>query len=108
MSEPALKAWKLPFIVGAIAVSIVFGFYLGGPGLGLAVGGLAAGTIVVMAIRHPPLPAIVPPLAADYGRHVLVVLALAIDDAAAGELARILGGDSSTAAETLLISPCRS
>lgn len=108
MTEPALKAWKLPFIVSAIAVSIVLGFYLGGPGLGLAVGGLAAGTIVVMAIRHPPRPAIVPPLAADYGRHVLVVLALAIDDAAAGEVARLLDAGGGVAAEALLISPCRS
>ena len=104
MSEPALKAWKLPFIVAAIAVAIVLGFYLGGPGLGMAVGGLAAGTIVVMAIRHPPRPAIVPPLAGDSRRHVLIVLARAVDDAAAGAVARVLGRD----ADALLISPCRS
>lgn len=107
MSEPALKAWKLPFIVAAIAVAIVLGFYLGGPGLGMAVGGLAAGAIVVMAIRHPPRPAIVPPPAADSGRYVLIVLACAIDDAAAGAVAGILG-EGDAAAEALLISPCRS
>ena len=36
--EPALAAWKLPLIVAAIAVVIVGGFYLGGPGLGMAAG----------------------------------------------------------------------
>ncbi len=108
MSEPALKAWTLPLIVGAIAVSIVLGFYLGGPGLGLAVGGLAAATIVVMAIRHPPLAAIVPPPAGDSRRRVLVVLGRALDDDAAGLVAGILGEDEGAQAEALLISPCRS
>jgi len=47
VEKPALAAWKLPLIVAAIAVVIVGGFYLGGPGLGMAAGALAATSIVV-------------------------------------------------------------
>lgn len=45
---------KLPPLIAVIAVAIIGGFYLGGPGLGMAVGALAAGSIVVVAIRNPP------------------------------------------------------
>jgi hypothetical protein len=108
MSEPALKAWTLPFIIAAIAVSIVLGFYLGGPGLGMAVGALAASSIVVMAVRHPPLAAIVPPVAGDSRSRLLIVLDRTMDDAAAGLVAGIVGGaDVAGGAEVLLISPCR-
>ncbi|HET9163366.1 MAG TPA: hypothetical protein VFN89_07995 [Solirubrobacterales bacterium] len=108
MSGPALKAWTLPLIVAAIASSIVLGFYLGGPGLGMAVGGLAASSIVVMAVRHPPLAAIVPPLAEDSRSRLLIVLGCTMDDAAAGVVACIAGdADIAGAAEVLLISPCR-
>jgi hypothetical protein len=72
--RPALAAWKLPLIVAALAVTIVGGFYLGGPGLGLAVGALAATSIIVMAVRHPPLHPIVPAPLTDFRRHVLVVV----------------------------------
>ena len=54
VEQAALAAWKLPLIVAAIAVSIVAGFYIGGPGLGMAVGALAASSIIVMAVRNPP------------------------------------------------------
>jgi len=108
MSGPALKAWTLPLIVAAIATSIVLGFYLGGPGLGMAVGGLAASSIVVMAVRHPPLAAIVPPVAEDSRSRLLIVLGYTMDDAAAGVVACIAGdADIAGAAEVLLISPCR-
>jgi hypothetical protein len=80
LSEPALAAWKLPPIVAAIAVSIVGGFYLGGPGLGMAVSALAAATIVVMAVRHPPVYPIVPPPAGDFRRHILVLLDSPLED----------------------------
>ena len=107
--EPALAAWMLPPIVAAIAVSIVAGFYLGGPGLGLAVGFLAAATIVVMAIRKPPLGAIAPPLAGDLRRHLLVVLAAPLADPAAIEAvlgAVRAGAGEALAPEVLLLAPC--
>lgn len=105
--DVVLAAWKLPPIVAAIAVSIVGGFYLGGPGLGLAVGGLAAASIVVMAIRHPPVHPIVPPSAPDLRPHLLLVLAAPLEDPGAiGEIA-VLAGSSAGAAEILVLASAR-
>jgi hypothetical protein len=107
--QPALAAWKLPLIVAALAVSIVGGFYLGGPGLGLAVGAAAAAAIVVMAVRHPPLHPIVPAPLTDFRRHVLVVVSAPLEDSAAidriARTARIGDGEE---AEVLVLSPARS
>jgi len=80
-----LAAWKLPLIVAAVAVSIVGGFYLGGPGLGMAVGALAATSLLVMAARNPPTPPIVPAPTNDGREHLLVVAAAAIEDGEAIE-----------------------
>lgn len=108
MSEPALAAWKLPPIVAAITVSIVGGFYLGGPGLGMAVGALAAAAILVMAIRKPPLHPIRPPLAAEGRRHILVVLARPLEHSGAIEALRAAAGPvegEPEEAEILLLAP---
>jgi anthranilate phosphoribosyltransferase len=108
--RPALAAWKLPLIVAALAVTIVGGFYLGGPGLGLAVGALAAASIVVMAVRHPPLQPIVPAPLTDFRRHVLVVVSAPLEDSAAidriAQAARVGDGEQ-TEAEVLVLSPAR-
>ncbi|HEV2727119.1 MAG TPA: hypothetical protein VGV34_02435 [Solirubrobacterales bacterium] len=108
MSKPALAAWQLPLIVAAIAVSIVGGFYLGGPGLGMAVGALAATAILVMAIRNPPLHPIRPPQARDRRRHVLVVLAQPLEGGQAIEsllaIAAPAEGERGDA-EILLLAP---
>lgn len=105
-----LAAWKLPSIVAAIAVSIVGGFYLGGPGLGMAVGAMAATSIVVMAIRHPPLYPIVPASAADRRGRLLVVVSDPLEDAATVEriadVARATESDR-PAAEILVMVPAR-
>jgi len=85
MGDQGIAAWKLPLIVKGIAVSIVGGFYLGGPGLGMAVGALAAATIVVMAVRKPPLRPIVPAPAPDLREHLLVVVDQPLEDGAAIE-----------------------
>jgi hypothetical protein len=106
--DTVLSAWKLPFIVAAISVSIVAGFYLGGPGLGMAVGGLAAGSIIVMAIRHPPLHPIVPVRASDGRRRLLVVLTEPLEDSEGIE--RIAnagrgGAESPMEPEILVLAP---
>jgi hypothetical protein len=85
MDDRGIAAWKLPLIVKGIAVSIVGGFYLGGPGLGMAVGALAAATIIVMAVRKPPLRPIVPAPAPDLRDHLLVVVEEPLEDSAAIE-----------------------
>jgi hypothetical protein len=85
MGDQGIAAWKLPLIVAAIAVSIVGGFYLGGPGLGMAVGALAAAGIVVMAVRRPPLRPIVPAPVRDRREHLLVVVEEPLEDGTAVE-----------------------
>jgi hypothetical protein len=108
--RPALAAWKLPLIVAALAVTIVGGFYVGGPGLGLAVGALAAAAIVVMAVRNPPLHPIVPAPLTDFRRHVLVVVSAPLEDSAAiDQIARAarIGDGEEAEAEVLVLSPAR-
>lgn len=107
--QPALAAWKLPPIVAAIATSIVGGFYLGGPGLGMAVGALAAATILVLAARKPPLGPIVAPAANDLRRHVLVVLEAPLQSPA--EIRAVVAATGAGAADVfepdvLLLAPC--
>lgn len=103
-----MTPWKLPLIVVAIALPIVFGFYVGGPGVGVAVGALAAVAIVVVAVRMRPRGPIGAPAGADAPRRLLVVVSRALDDPAAiaaiaAEAAR--GGPDPT--ELLVLSPAR-
>ncbi|HVY96344.1 MAG TPA: hypothetical protein VHA54_05220 [Solirubrobacterales bacterium] len=99
-----IAAWKLPLIVSAIAISIVAGFYLGGPGLGMAVGFLAAASLVVMAIRNPPRPAIVPRRAADGRERLLVVLTGETEAEQVAAAASVLAEDGK-ADEVLILAP---
>ena len=110
MGDQGLAAWKFPLIIGAIALSVVGGFYLGGPGLGMAVGALAAAAIVVFAVRPPPLRPIVPAPAADRRDHLLVVVDAPLEDGAAVE--RIAAASTPTApdrteAEVRVVAPTR-
>ncbi|MBS1878688.1 MAG: hypothetical protein JST31_04175 [Actinobacteria bacterium] len=85
-----LAAWKPPLIVAASAFAIVGGFYVGGPGLGLAVGALAASAIVVMAARAVPRGPIVPAPLPDLRRRVLVVVSDPLEDSETiSQIARI-------------------
>lgn len=111
MRDQGIAAWKLPLIVAAIAVSIVFGFYLGGPGLGMAVGALAAAAIVVFAVRRPPLQPIVPAPVRDLREHLLVVVDQPLEDGAA--VARIAAASTPAEpdrpeAEVRVVAPARS
>lgn len=103
-----MAPWKLPLVVAAIAVPIVFAFYLGGPGVGLAMGALVAVAIVVVAARQRPRGAI-EPLERESGRRTLVVLAEPLEDPAAVEriAAAVKHGRTSPAGEVLLLSPVR-
>jgi hypothetical protein len=104
-----LAAWKLPPIVACIALPIVGGFYVGGPGLGMAVGALAAAAIIVLAVRKPPLHPIVPPAAADLRHRILVVLAGPLDETGLAEfmLGHVEPGSTWTEPEIVLVAPCR-
>jgi hypothetical protein len=99
-----LAAWKLPLIVAAIAFTIVGGFYVGGPGLGLAVGALAASAVVIMAIVHPPRPAIVPRATAD-GRDRLLILVQDPDAQAILTAAALAAAECEGGLEILILVP---
>jgi len=71
--------WKLPLLVAAIAAPVVLGFYIGGPGAGLAMGALVAVAIVVLAVRQRPRGPIAPP-EPELGHRTLVVLAARLED----------------------------
>jgi hypothetical protein len=85
MTDQGIAAWKLPLIVAAIAIAIIAAFYVGGPGMGMAEGSIVAGIIVVMAVRNPPTPPIVPPEATDLRDHLLVVVDQPLEDGTAIE-----------------------
>ena len=85
MTDQGIAAWKLPLIVAAIAIAIIAAFYVGGPGMGMAEGSIVAGVIVVMAVRNPPTPPILPAEATDLRDHLLVVLDEPLEDGTAIE-----------------------
>jgi hypothetical protein len=88
----------------------VAAFALAGPGLGLAVGALAAAALVVIAARLRPVEPIEVASSADSRRRILVVLSAPIEDADAVEeiaaAAAIDGADAE--AEVVVLAPARS
>jgi hypothetical protein len=99
--------WKLPFLVAAIALPVAVAFYLGGPGVGVAVGALAAVGIVVLAARQRPRGAIGRPPPGDGKRKLLVVLGVALEDGkAVAQIAASASRDGGPA-DVLLLAPAR-
>jgi hypothetical protein len=84
-----MTPWKLPLIVAAIAMPIIAGFFVGGGGVGLALGALVAVAIVVIAARQRPQGPIESATAEDADRHVLLVTTCAVEaPEAIAEIAR--------------------
>lgn len=106
-----MAAWKLPLIVAAIVAPVVAGFYLGGPGVGVAVGALAAVTLLVVAARQRPRGPIRSAPAADGQRHVLLVATCAVEDPiAVREIAaatRLDGAEGGEEADVLVLAPAK-
>jgi len=104
-----VAARKLPLLVVAIAVPTVAGFYVGGPGVGVAVGALIALAIVTVAVRARPREAIGKTPTAGSRRRLLVVTASPVEDQAA--IAKIAaeaaGGEGRDPAEVLVLAPAR-
>jgi hypothetical protein len=108
-----IKAWALPLIVIAIAVPIAAAFAALGPMVGLAVGALAAATIIVLAARarfEEPIEVGSSPA----GRYLLlVVIVEPLDDPGlagqvtqiAGEGARATGAGPEREPELLVLAP---
>jgi hypothetical protein len=77
-----MAPWKLPLIVAGIAVPIIAGFFVGGGGVGLGLGAVAVLALVVVAVRQKPHGPIASAPAEDDRRHVLIVVASAMEDPA--------------------------
>ncbi|MBS1895632.1 MAG: hypothetical protein JST59_30400 [Actinobacteria bacterium] len=105
---PVLPTWGPPAIVVFVSISIVGAFYIGGPGLGMAIGALAAAAIIVLAVRAAPRGPIVPAALTDLRRHLLIVSRDAIEDPQAlaqiAELSRGIGPDPTAGDVRVLIS----
>ena len=104
-----MAPWKLPLVVAAIAVPIVAAFYVS-PGLGLAVGAMAAVGIVVAAARQRPREMLGRPVEGPGRSRLLLVLSRPIEAAEALEqISRLVGpaGGDSPPAEVLVLAPAR-
>ena len=97
--------------MAAIVVPIVAAFYLGGPGVGVAVGALATVAIVVAAVRQRPRGAIGAAPAEAERRRVLIVIGRPVEEPAAIQriAEAISAADAASAAsvEVLVLSPAR-
>jgi hypothetical protein len=104
-----MAPWKLPPIVAGIVVPIVGGFLIAGPGLGVAVGAVAAVALFVVAAGERPRGPIASAPAPDDRRHVLLVTVGAVEDPA--DVARIAAAagldDTRGEAEVLVLIPAR-
>jgi hypothetical protein len=105
-----MTPWKLPLVVAALAVPVVAGFMLAGPGLGVAVGALAAVTLVVVAARQRPEGPI-GEVGAGGGRRILIVAADDVEDPEDVEriarAAGIEGGGTPSGEEVRVLVPAR-
>jgi hypothetical protein len=101
--------WKLPLVVFAIAVPIVVGTLLGGPGVGLALAALAAMGIVYWAVQMRPGGGIGEAPDAQMRRRLLVVVSRAVEDeATTTAIAADAGIDGSRdLAEVMVLAPLR-
>ena len=95
----------------AIVAPIALGFYAGGPGMGIAVGALAAVGIVVVAVRERPRGEIGESAAGAERRRVLIVVSRPLDEPAAiDEIVRRVPGARTASegpAEVLVLSPAQ-
>ncbi|HSS34091.1 MAG TPA: hypothetical protein VLL27_12500 [Solirubrobacterales bacterium] len=104
-----MAPWKLPLLVGAIAVPTIAAFYVGGPGVGVAVGALVAVAIVAAAVRARPDEAIGEPAVAGSDRRLLVVTACEVEDQEViGRIAaEAAASEGQAPAEVLVLAPAR-
>ena len=101
-----MAPWKPPLIVVATVVSIAAGFYVGGAGVGVAVGALAAVAIVFVAARDRPSGPI-GSSPSDARRRLLVVVSRRVEDARAIVRIADMANSGSGGAEVLVLAPAR-
>lgn len=101
-----MTAWKLPFVVTAIALPIAAAFVLGGPAVGVAAGALVAVAIVVFAARQRPRDEIKPSADGSGRWRILVVVTDPLESSAAIEqVSSAVGGAED--AVVMVLSPAR-
>jgi hypothetical protein len=105
-----VTSWKLPLAVAAIVVPVIAAFYVS-PGLGLAVGALAAVSIVAVAVRQRPRGAIGGVFSGGERRRLLVVVNRAVEEPAVVREIAAAARDGAKApaepVEVLLLAPAR-
>jgi hypothetical protein len=102
----AIKPWLLPLIVIALVVPGSAGFIIAGPGLGLAIGALAAAAVAVVAVLMRPDEPIEVAEARDGRRRLLLVAIEPVDQPAAVESVRAAARATPEAdAEVLVLAP---
>jgi hypothetical protein len=94
-------------VVAAIAVPIAIAFYLGGPGIGVAVGSLVAVAIVFVAVQQRPRGAIGPSLGDSDRRRLLIVLADPLEDPQAIEQVSALVQGEDGPAQAMVLAPAQ-
>jgi hypothetical protein len=100
--------WKPPLVVVAIAVLIVGGFYVGGPGVGVAFGALVAVGIVAVAVRARPRGAIgEQPSDAGRGRLLVVAGRPVEEPRAIAEIAAAARPERGREVEVMVLAPAR-
>jgi hypothetical protein len=101
--------WKLPLIVTAIVVPIVFGIVLAGPEAGLALGALIAVALVYVAVRMRPREEIGDSPDPQVRRRLLVVVSRPVEDpATTAAIATEAGVDGTRdLAEVMILAPAR-
>jgi hypothetical protein len=101
--------WKLPLLVFAIAVPIVVGTLLGGPGVGLALAALVGVAIVYWAVQMRPRGGIGEVPEAQVRRRLLVVVSRPVEDeATTATIAAEAGIDGGRdLAEVMVLAPLR-
>jgi hypothetical protein len=87
-SNLAIRAWLLPLLVVLLVIPASIGFIVAGPGLGLAIGALAVGTVLVIATRIKHDEPIEVADAQDAHRRLLLVAIEPVDEPAAVESVR--------------------
>jgi hypothetical protein len=104
-----VASWKLPLLVFAIAVPIVVGTLLGGPGVGVALAGMVGVGLVYWAVQLRPRGGIGEAPDTLVRRRLLVVVSRPVEDATTtSAIAAEAGIDGSRdLAEVMVLAPLR-
>jgi hypothetical protein len=104
-----VTTWRPPLVVIAIVVLIVGAFLLGGPGVGVAIGALAAVLLLWLAARMRPRGGIGESADPEVRRRLLVVVSRPVEDATTTAMIATEAGIDGVRdlAEVMILAPAR-